>query len=399
MNLFKNRILKPLSVILLSLSLIFVGLLGIYDYAIPNSVSYFEGDELPVFLYAEASATPSDNTATAEYRLLGVVPIKTVKLTSYKDIKLIPGGMPFGVKFFTDGLMIAGFCDIDTELGTVNPAKEAGLKANDLITHIDGQPTASTDNLSTAINASDGKEVTLTYTRGGESHNIKLTPVKCTSDGKYKTGIIIKDSGAGIGTVSFIEPESGMFGGLGHGICDTETGALIPMKRGAIVDVTISGVEKGLSGTPGEIKGFFNRQKLGSMIKNSDCGVFGVLTDTPTNPLSEALSIGLKNDLKEGDAFIYCTLDDGEMKQYSIKISGIDKNEEHGKCFTVKVTDPELIEKTGGIIQGMSGSPIIQDGKLVGAVTHVLVNDPTRGYGIFIENMLNAAQMPMAKAS
>ena len=399
MNLFKNRILKPLSVILLSLSLIFVGLLGIYDYAIPNSVSYFEGEDLPVFLYAEASAIPSDDAATAEYRLLGVVPVKTVKLTSYKDIKLIPGGMPFGVKFFTDGLMIAGFSDIDTESGTINPAKDAGLKTNDIITHIDGQPTASTDSLSAAINASGGKEVTLTYIRGGESYSVKVTPVKCINDGKYKTGIIIKDSGAGIGTVSFIEPESGIFGGLGHGICDTETGTLIPMKRGAIVDVTISGVEKGLSGTPGEIKGFFNRQKLGSMIKNSDCGVFGVLTDTPNNPISRALPIGLKNDLKEGDAYIYCTLDDGEMKQYSIKISGIDKNEEHGKCFTVKVTDPELIEKTGGIVQGMSGSPIIQNGKLVGAVTHVLVNDPTRGYGIFIENMLNAAQMPAARAS
>ncbi|MBQ7293279.1 MAG: SpoIVB peptidase [Clostridia bacterium] len=389
MNLFKNRILKPISVILLSLILIFVGLLGIYDYIIPDTVSYFEGDGLPVFMYAEASAKNCDSGENAEYRLLGVVPIKTVKLTSYKDIKLVPGGMPFGVKFFTDGMIVADFCDVSTEQGKVNPAKNAGLKINDLITHIDGHPTAGTEDLSDAIDASGGKEITLTYTRGGVTHNVKLTPVKCTADGKYKTGIMIKDSGAGIGTVSFIEPESGLFGGLGHGICDVESGELIPMKRGAIVDVTISGVEKGISGTPGEIKGFFNRQKLGSMIKNSDCGVFGVFTEPLQNPLSEPLPIGLKSDIKEGDATIYCTLDDGEMKEYSIKISNVDKNAAHGKCFNVKVTDPELIEKTGGIIQGMSGSPIIQNGKLVGAVTHVLVNDPTRGYGIFIENMLN----------
>ena len=379
----------------------FVGLLGIYDYIIPNNVSYFEGDKLPVFMYAEASAISADNDdeTNAEYRLLGVVPVKNVKLTSYKDIRLIPGGMPFGVKFFTEGLMISGFCDVDTETGDLNPAKEAGLKINDLITHVDGQPVASPHDLSLAIDGSGGKEITLTYTRGDTSCEIKLTPVKCASDGKFKTGIVIKDSGAGIGTVSFIEPESGIFGGLGHGICDTDSGTLIPMKRGAIVDVTISGVEKGLSGTPGEIKGFFNKQKLGSMIKNSECGIFGVFTEVPQNPLSQALPIGLKSELKEGEAQIYCTLEDGEMKCYTVKISNIDKNADGGKCFNVKITDPLLIEKTGGIIQGMSGSPIIQNGKLIGAVTHVLVNDPTKGYGIFIENMLKAAEMTTGKES
>lgn len=393
MKLSKNRILKTVSVLTLSLLILLVGILGVYDYIIPDNVSYFEGDELPVFLYAEASSLKFDNTedlSCAEYRLFDFLPLKTVGLTSYyKDTKLIPGGMPFGIKFFTDGLMVAGFCDIDTDTGEVNPAKAAGLKLHDIITHIDGKAVSGTSSLSDAIDASRGAEITLTYMRDGSTHDVSITPIKSNGDGKYKTGIMIRDSGAGIGTVSFIVPESGVFAGLGHGICDTETGSLIPMRRGAVVDVTISGIEKGLSGAPGEIKGFFKQTKLGSMIQNTDCGVFGVFTEAPANPLSEALPIGLKGELKEGEATIYCTLDDSGMHAYTVSISDINKNADGGKCFNVKVTDPALLEKTGGIIQGMSGSPIIQNGKLVGAVTHVLVNDPTRGYGIFIENMLN----------
>ena len=373
---------------MLSLALALVGILGIYDYVIPDSVSYFEGESLPVFMCAEASEFKlSDDSA--EYRLLNFLPLKTVELTSLEDRKLIPGGMPFGVKFFTEGLLIAGFCDVTTESGEVNPAKEAGLKLNDVITHINGNAVIKTESLSLAIDRSGGEEITLTYTRGDSSHDTKITPVKCMTDGKYKTGIMIRDSGAGIGTVSFIDPESGAFAGLGHGICNSENGALIPMLRGAVVDVTISGIEKGISGTPGEIKGFFNQKKLGSMIKNTECGVYGVFSDPPANPLSPALPIGLKSDITAGEATIFCTLDDRVMKAYTVNISDINRNAEGGKCFTVKVTDPMLIEKTGGIVQGMSGSPIIQNGKLVGAVTHVLVNDPTRGYGIFIENMLS----------
>lgn len=375
---------------MLSISLILVGIIGIYDYIIPDSVSCFEGDELPVFMCAEASDIKlNGNEITTEYKLLNIIPLKKVEINSLKNIRLTPGGMPFGVKFFTDGLLIAGFCDVKTADGEVNPAKTAGLKTNDVITHVNGKHVGDTEALSDAIDASCGNEITLTYVRNNSKHNVNVTPVKCMTDGKYKAGIIIRNSGAGIGTVSFIMPESGIFAGLGHGICNNENGELIPMQRGAVIDVTISGVEKGISGSPGEIKGFFNQKKLGAMIKNTECGVYGVFTEAPTNPISETLPIGLKNEICDGAATIYCTLEDGVMREYSVYISNINRNADGGKCFTVKVTDPDLIEKTGGIIQGMSGSPIIQNGKLVGAVTHVLINDPTKGYGIFIENMLN----------
>ena len=396
-----KKILTPISVIALSLALALVGILGIYDCVIPDNLSYFEGDSLPVFMHAQASSLEfgEGGESSAEYRLLSLVPIKKVELTALKDKKLIPGGMPFGIKFFTDGLIVTGFCDVEGENGKVNPAKDAGLKPNDLITHVNGEAASGTESLSNAIDASQGAEITLTLLRGENVREMKVTPVKCVTDGKYKTGILIRDSGAGIGTVSFIDKESGMFARLGHGICNSENGALIPMLRGAVVDVTISGIEKGQSGIPGEIKGFFNQKKLGSLVKNTECGVFGVLSEIPENPLSKPLPIGLKTDLKEGEAIIYCTLDDGVMSSYSVLVSDIDTSADGGKCFTVKVTDPRLIEKTGGIVQGMSGSPIIQNGKLVGAVTHVMINDPTRGYGIFIENMLAASQMRTPRAA
>ena len=192
-------------------------------------------------------------------------------------------------------------------------------------------------------------------------------------------------------------PETNFFGGLGHGICDGETGAVIPMERGTVTDVTINGVVKGVAGAPGELRGSFKNNKTGSLLENTSCGVFGIFTALPENH-GELLPIALKNEVKSGDAYIICTLDSGNPQKYTVKITDINHDASGSKCFSIKITDSRLLSKTGGIVQGMSGSPIIQNGKLVGAVTHVMVNDPTTGYGIFIENMLNAAKMPMARA-
>ena len=192
--------------------------------------------------------------------------------------------------------------------------------------------------------------------------------------------------------MTYIVPSTGAFGGLGHGICDGESGTLVSMTRGVVSDVTVSGVQKGVSGKPGELKGYFGAEKTGTLLKNTDCGVFGVFSHIPTCSPMQALPIATPAEVKEGEAYIFCTLDGGKPCKYSVNISQIDRSATGPKCFTVKVTDPALIAKTGGIVQGMSGSPIVQNGKLIGAVTHVLINDPTTGYGIFITNML--AQMP-----
>ena len=407
MKCIRNSKRKALFAIPLALILFLSAVLGVYHYMIPDEVSYFAGEDAPTYLFAdvkvkdsvtcgaeEAATAFSEISYEADYRLFGILPVKHVTLTAYKDVKLYPGGMPFGVKFFTSGVLVVGFCDVDTEGGQVNPAYDAGLRLKDVITHVGGRELSGAVELTELVEASSGAPIEIRYTRGEGHFTTTVTPAKSASDGKYKTGIWVRDSGAGIGTVSFIDPESNYFAGLGHGICDTDTGKLLPIERGSVVDVTISGITKGVSGTPGEIKGFFNSGKIGSLLGNNECGVFGILASVPKNVPTEPLPIGLKGDLREGKAYIYCTLDTNEVTKYDIEILDIDRGAEGGKCFTVKITDPDLLEKTGGIIQGMSGSPIIQDGKLVGAVTHVLVGDPSRGYGIFIENMLNASHIP-----
>lgn len=318
---------------------------------------------------------------------------------SYKGKTLIPGGIAFGVKFYTAGVMVIGFDDVENLGAKQNPAYDAGIRAKDVITKINGTELTSAAQLTETVEASAGKEITLTYKRDGKEYTATLTPKYSDADGRYKTGLWVRDSGAGIGTVTYIDPDTLAFGGLGHGICDSETGALIPMDRGTVLGVTIGGLEKGLPGAPGEVKGYFSRTKCGTLCSNTNCGVFGVLSELPASLPEKAMPVASKSEVREGDAYIWCTLDESGPHKYSIKISDINRQANGNKCFTVTVIDPDLIAKTGGIIQGMSGSPIIQNGKLVGAVTHVMINDPCVGYGIFIENMLNAAQMPLAKDS
>ena len=309
---------------------------------------------------------------------------------------LYPGGVPFGVKFHTDGLIVIGFSDITGEGGRSNPAYDAGLREKDVITKINGAPVSGVSQLTEAVDGSSGGEITVTYRRGGRENVAHVFPKYSSEDGRYKTGLLIRDSGAGIGTVTFIDPTSLSFGGLGHGICDGDTGELIPMDRGSVLDVTISGIAKGAVGAPGEIKGYFGGCKTGTLSSNTSCGVYGTFASLPENLPTEPMRVGTRSQLREGEAYIYCTLDGGDPCKYTVKISDINLSANGNKCFTVKVTDKALIEKTGGIVRGMSGSPIIQNGKLVGAVTHVLVNDPTTGYGIFIENMLNQMNGSMA---
>lgn len=301
---------------------------------------------------------------------------------------LIPGGIPFGVKFSTDGVLVVGFCDVDSAEGKLNPARNAGLRTGDVILKLNDQPVRDAKALSSMMEAGGGQPFTVTYTREEVEHTVTVTPVYSVSEGKYKSGIWIRDGGAGIGTVTFIDPESGLFAGLGHGICDGDTGQLIPMNRGTVMDVTISGIVRGQPGSPGEVKGYFNNEKLGSVFGNTDCGVFGLLSSVPA-ACGNAIPVGVRSEVHEGRAEILCSLDTDTVTHYDVTISAINPTAKSNKCFTVTVTDPDLIAKTGGIVQGMSGSPIIQNGKLIGAVTHVLVNDPKTGYGIFIDNMLS----------
>ena len=272
---------------------------------------------------------------------------------SYKDKAIYPGGIPFGVKFHTDGIIVIGFSDVEHEGGKCNPAYDAGLRLKDVITSVNGKELAGAAELTKLVESSEGKPLELTYVRGGKSYSAKVTPRYSTAEGRYKSGLWVRDSGAGIGTVTFIDPETLSFGGLGHGICDGDTGELIPMDRGSVMDVKINGITKGTPGAPGEIKGYFSSGKTGTLISNTSCGVYGVLGQLPSGLPEKPLPIGSRNELSEGEAYIWCTLDDGGAQKYSIRISDINRAANGNKCFTVTITDKALIDKTGGIVQGM----------------------------------------------
>ncbi len=307
----------------------------------------------------------------------------------YEDIELLVGGEAFGVKFSTKGVMVVGMSEIKCAGKPHRPARDAGLQVRDVIISANGKDVDRVTDVSGIIEQSGGKEIKMTVKRDNGELEITLIPIKDDADGKYKGGLMLRDSTAGIGTVTYIDPKTGEFGGLGHGICDIDTGELLPLKKGTAMKVMIGGVVKGKVGKPGEIKGYFLPEKSGSVIGNTLCGVFGVFSDVSAFK-GQKMKIGTRNEIKDGKATAICTLGDDGPQKYEIEISRINRGGNDNKNFVVKVTDPKLIERTGGIVQGMSGSPIIQNGRLVGAITHVMVNDPEVGYGILIENMLDS---------
>ena len=322
----------------------------------------------------------------SSFSVVAVSAVQNKRDYSHDEVYL--GGMPFGLKFSTEGVVVIGFSDIDGLSKTQNPAYLAGLRAKDVILKVDGEEIKSAQELTGRVEASGGRKMAITYKRGEKETTVELTPVYSASECKFKTGMWVKDSGAGIGTVTYILPGTQGFGGLGHGICDGETGELIRMSHGDVMRVNVYAVKKGISGAPGELKGHFCTECIGELYTNTDCGVFGRFSTLPEG-CADKVKIGMRDELREGEAEIICTLSDGVRARYKIDISAINRSSDGSKCFVIKVKDPSLIEKTGGIVQGMSGSPIVQDGRLVGAVTHVMINDPCVGYGIFIENMLS----------
>ena len=370
----------------LGLIMLIATVFAFYSAVIPETLTCFSSDSVPSYLGAifneETSFDSSStvNLAHGQYKLFGVVPIKSVTVAKLNETKVYVGGIPFGLKFFTKGVSIVGF-----ENESSNPAYKAGLRLYDTIIKVNGREISGIADLTHAVD--DGKELEITYIRANKERTVKFTPKYSESEKKYTLGLWLKDSGAGIGTLTYVL-EDGSFGGLGHGICDSETGDLTPIVNGSVLGVTVNGIVKGQRGTPGELKGYFNSSKIGAFYQNTENGIFGALANIPEVISNKTYSIGLKNELKEGAASIICTLDDNVRREYTVEISNINRNATGNKCFTVKITDEKLLYATGGIVQGMSGSPIIQNGKLVGAITHVLINDPSTGYGIFIENML-----------
>ncbi len=298
------------------------------------------------------------------------------KESKEENITLIPGGDVFGVK-------------IKQKQVTVTESKGIpALKSGDVILSINGEGVHSAADVKRIVEKSAGNSLTIRALHAGEEIGVEIKPTY--RDGEYKIGLSVRDGAAGLGTVTFIDPETGLFGGLGHGICDSESGDVIDMESGEVCGVILGGVHKGESGKPGELCGILTEKDLGDLSINSECGVFGVITEKAFIK-GNAIPIAKRQDVKEGEATIISTIKNGKSGEYKIEIYDIDRSSGGSKSFRIRITDETLKALTGGIVRGMSGSPIMQDGKLIGAVTHVLVADPTEGYGIFIENMLNAS--------
>lgn len=329
-------------------------------------------------------------------KILGVIPIKNLKInvTNYLDEKkLVPGGQSIGVTLHTKGALIVGISDIVNGSGeTMSPARDAGLRAGDVIESINGVEVNDAEHLTEIINQSTAQEVTLGIRRGDEHFSAVIIPQQDAYDNVYRLGVWVRDSTAGVGTLTFYDQETGGYGGLGHAITDLDTGEELSVREGEIIASQIIDVVRGQAGVPGELKGYFNpgKDSIGSILKNSQFGIYGLAYNRIVNPLyPDGIYVAKQDEVHEGPAVILSTVDDEGIKAYACVISNVvAQSEPTQKSFLVTITDESLLKKTGGIVQGMSGSPVIQDGKLIGAVTHVFVNDPTKGYGIYIEWML-----------
>ena len=393
MNLIQ-KFLSGLSLLLLFSLILAAGLIGVADRLIPKTVTVFGEEASEGGRWLTLSPTEGNGeAASGTLSLFGVLPLKEVELRQATPIMLIPGGELFGLRAPLNGVLVTAISEVEG----ASPAKAAGLLVGDMISAVDGVAIRTAEEFSAMISASGGRTLVLTVTRRGHTHSVSVAPLYVAAEECYRVGITVKDSIAGIGTVTFIDPESGRFGGLGHAVYDGISTSPAVLPRGVVTGVSLSGVRAGAPGAPGELRGHLTAEKQGSLLSNTDCGVFGILASPPA--ASEAIPIALRHEVVCGPAEILCTVEGEEKEAYSIEITSLRGEKNSPKSFSVRVTDPRLLETTGGIVQGMSGSPIIQNGKLVGAVTHVMIGDPTAGYGIFIENMLSAAEMPMAKAA
>lgn len=338
---------------------------------------------------AQAGNANEDKSRNVTLSLFGTIPLKTVRTVNVETRSVQVCGTPFGVKMFSDGALVVAFSDQYTNLGTENPAKEAGLKLGDLIVSAGGHAVRSNEELTQAITDAAGNAIPVVYRRDGVQHTTMLTPVQDVSTGAYRAGLWVRDSSAGIGTMTFLDPLNGTFAGLGHAISDTDTGADITLLSGEIVPVVITGCVSGTAGSPGELRGEFSAAAAGTVLANDSTGVYGEYLAAMSG---QSCPVMQPQEIALGDAEIWTTISGSTPRAYSVRIEQVNMtSSDPNRNLLVKVTDPELLAATGGIVRGMSGSPIVQNGRLVGAVTHVLVNDPTRGYGIFATTMLEKA--------
>ncbi|OLS03947.1 SpoIVB peptidase [Tissierella creatinophila] len=367
----------------------------------PFSIEINNNEEIvkPIFNEQTSSLKQSYNLnavsigkTNVQLKLLGLIPVKNYDIDVVDRPRLVPGGDAIGVSLNTKGVLVVAITDvIDTDGKRTSPAKDAGIKIGDSIIKINDEKIISSEQVVNILN-NETKKVNITISRNNAEFKTTAVPIKALQDNSYRLGIWVRDKTTGIGTLSYYNYDNQSFGALGHGITDVDTGKLLTVENGLIMQAKVAGIQQGKQGKPGEIKGVFYKTDdvLGNIKINNELGIYGNMKKSTKKQIEgKPIPIAFKEEVKEGKAHILTTLDDNKIKKYDIEIVKAEsQNKENQKSMIIKITDPVLLNKTGGIVQGMSGSPIIQNNKIVGAVTHVFVNNPKKGYGLYIEWML-----------
>lgn len=394
--------------------------ISFYIYQIPDNIDIFENETRSFYVnfpfglnfseqeeilnYTNSNRTlrksfdisPNQlGNSSVNVTLFGKIPVKEIAVNVIPDCTVIPGGHSIGVKMNIQGVLVVGMEEIESNDGShINPSLEAGLQIGDAILAINGTNVTNSTHVQNLINDSVD-EVKLKIKRKDQILNFNVKPVFSKADQQYRIGLWVRDKTAGIGTLTYYDTNRHTFGALGHAITDVDTGVLLDVQDGEILHSKVLSIQQGKSGIPGEIKGIFYEadKPIGSLYSNTHYGIFGDLYRDFSNPIyKSAIEIGYQKDIKKGKAYILTTLEDNTIQKYEIYIDKINyQSKPSTKSMVIRVTDKRLLKKSGGIVQGMSGSPIIQNGKLIGAVSHVFVNDPCKGYGLFIEWMLHAS--------
>ncbi|MBQ2758452.1 MAG: SpoIVB peptidase [Clostridia bacterium] len=396
-----RKILKIMSVCISLLVLLMMGLTVYGNIVLPDKL-YITNEEIclgKIFTadidseFFSVQTANTSNTAeteiTATVKLANSIPVKTVAVEQKERSYVIPGGELVGIKLKTDGVLIVGTETFESDKGSVSPAEDAGIKVGDVLLSVNQTNITDNNSLTQAIADSDGSPMEMTLMRDNQQYTTTLQPQKSVETNQYKGGLWVRDCVCGIGTLTYTDISTGSFATLGHGIYDSDTREIVPSTSGVLLSANLCGITKGKSGCAGELSGSFGNTEYGNLQLNCDNGVYGYITVLASN--EQAVPVAFASEVHTGDAQIITTVN-GEKKYYDIKIEKTDPFSTNNKSMIIKITDEELINTTGGIIQGMSGSPIIQDGMLAGAVTHVFLNNPQKGYAIFAQTMIDTAQ-------
>ena len=376
---------------------LFILIYGTMKDHIPDEIFVYADEETdwetffqePLISYDETVEVSQNGSYQIRCKWLGVLPLKTIKVHTVEKQEVLVSGSPVGIYMETKGVLVIDSGEITDREGIRRTPAEHIIQSGDYICEIDGKVLTGKRQLMQLVRENQGEPMELQVIRHQETIKLEMTPVE-TEDGSYKLGIWVRDNIQGIGTLTYVEP-NGTFGALGHGISDADTGERLEISDGDLYRADILSIRKGTAGIPGELRGVINyreENRIGTICGNSQYGIRGQMEPGKYTESMKKIPTGLKQEIQTGKAEIRCDIGDG-IREYQCEILEIDSNaKDTNKCFVLRITDDDLLSRTGGIVQGMSGSPVLQNGKLIGAITHVFVNDPTKGYGIFIENMM-----------